>query len=409
LTLECEAVDRSYSDRVRIARVAVVIAIAVVLATACSNDSHTAEPSDQTDHTKLATGVIPPPPLTKRDGPSVSLVGTHVIVFGGVTDVGDTWTVEEGGAVFDRVTGKWSAMAPAPFAEPLFFPAAVPAGDRLIVVGSPCREVSTEAEPSCNRPVDVVGASYDPNADHWDVLPSSGALREAAGGIPAYPEGWSDPRAVFDVAFKSITRGHRRGPGISGLLAYNTDTKDWERIPEVEGTFEHCTTSDAIVATARLDANTRPTAQFVLTDLATFVWGDGKWTRVEREPVPVPGQESSYSQCGTGVALYLPWRKGAKVAATWLFTSAKDGWRRLPEIDISAGSSVGVAALTDGTRLLALTRGSRLRVFSMSAESGQWSARDGPDFAQARLVGGDDAYLLVPIDPLKDGLFIGAA
>jgi hypothetical protein len=348
----------------------------------------------------LATGVIQPPPLTPRYALSVVPVGRYVVALGGYTLEGDHQFAAGGGAVFDRAGGKWTAMAPPPFAEPLFRPAVVPTGDRLIVVGAPCRDASTiegEGEPLCTTKVDFVAASYDPSADHWALLRPSDLLTTARGDVGASAIGWTAPRAVFGVVFKR-----------PGYVAYNAEAKDWERIAAPEDIPDICTTSDAILAIAQPDLSPRTDIDYGMTDVATFRYRDGTWARVAREPRPTADQGTSDTRCSGGVVVYVSRNKTGRVAAISMFSSDREGWRQLPTLEVPLGSLIHGSALGDGTQLLASYGGSGpQRVFSRSAEAAKWREQEVPEYPYARIVAGYDDFLLVPGEPLKDGLFIG--
>jgi hypothetical protein len=348
----------------------------------------------------LATGVIPPPPLSPRFALSVVPVGRYVVALGGYTLEDDHQFAADDGAVFDRAAGKWAAIAPPPFAEPLFRPAVVPTGDRLIVVGALCREASIfeseREEPLCPTDVDFVAASYDPSADHWAVLPTSDLLTTARGDVGASAIGWTDPRAVFGVLFE------RRG-----YIAYNAETKDWERIATPEDIPDICTTSDAILAIAQPETSPRD-IEYGASRVATFVFRDGVWRRSAQEPQPAPDQLGSITSCGTGVEVYAPFLRDGKIAATSFFSSDRVGWRQLPAVDIPEGTFFGGAVLGDGTQVLMYSDRVRQHVFSRSAADPTWSERHIPEYNGVEMfaVAGNE-FLLVPGDPLKDGLFIG--
>jgi hypothetical protein len=285
----------------------------------------------------------------------------------------------------------------------LFRPAVVAAGDRLIVVGAPCREASTiegEGEPSCTTKVNFVAATYDPSTDHWAVLPTSDVLRNARGDVGAGAIGWTAPRAVFGVVSRRF-----------GYIAYNTETKDWERIPPPAGIQDICTTSDAILAIAQPDLSPRTDIEYGTTDIATFTYRDGTWKRVAHEPRRAPDQGTSSTMCSGGVAIDVARNVRGRFAAMSIFSSGRAGWQPVPNLDVPAGSLVHGTVLGDGSEVVAYYGGvQNQRVFTRSDGSSTWTEREVPDYSWAQTIAVDDnEFLLVPSEPLKDGLLIGTA
>jgi hypothetical protein len=215
-------------------------------------------------------------------------------------------------------------------------------------------------------------------------------LQSAKGRLGAFAIGWAGSRAVFGVF-------HRR----FGYVAYNTETEDWERIPTPEGNPDVCATSDALLTTAIAHTTSRADV--------TFEYRDGAWTRVAREPQLAPNQEGSYTTCATNVVIYVPFLKVGGFAPMWMFSSDRKGWQPLPALDIPHGTSPSIEGSAFGdTQLLALEDHSQVRVFSRSAESPGWTEHDAPASAWTRVFALDEkTFLLVPSDPMKDGLFIG--
>jgi hypothetical protein len=154
----------------------------------------------------------------------------------------------------------------------------------------------------------------------------------------------------------------------------------------------------------------------------TFAYRDGRWIRAAREPEQVPGQVFAESECGDGTAIYIGPRPNGKGAVPlWWYDSGAEGWRQVPGVDIGSASQIDAATLGNGTQLLALSDDPQrpLRVLSRSDASPNWSERDVPPFGsevndpdgrfshRARIDAGENSFLLVPHDPLKDGLYIG--
>jgi hypothetical protein len=248
--------------------------------------------------------------------------------------------------------------------------------------------------------VDFVAASYDPSADRWAVLPTSDVLRNARGDVGAGALGWTAPRAVFGVVSRRF-----------GYVAYNTETKDWERIPAPVDIQDICTTSDAILAIAQPDLSPRTDIEYGTADIATFTYRDGTWKRVAHEPGRAPDHGTSSAMCSGGVAVYVARDERGRFASMSMFSSDRDGWRPLPDLDVPAGGLVHGTVLGDGSEVVAYYGGvQKQRVFSRSAGSPTWTEREVPDYSWAQTLAVDDnEFLLVPGEPLKDGLFIGTA
>ncbi len=155
-------------------------------------------------------------PLPHRRFPATVWTGREVLVWGGAEPRSGYLDASADGAAYDPAVDGWRTLPAGPLA-PRFAPAAVWAGDRMVVwggLGQSTPGVATEL---------IDGASYDPEGDVWRVL-SPAPLPGRFGAVVA----WTGEEAVVwggSGGTPSTLRRLRDG------AAYDPAADRWRKLP----------------------------------------------------------------------------------------------------------------------------------------------------------------------------------
>lgn len=115
-------------------------------------------------------------PLSPRQYASITWTGHHLLVWGGISDLGQDPTELADGARFDPGSNTWSTMPVGPLA-PRFHAPAVWTGSEMLVWRGGVRDAEFQGEAWFSEPT-TDGAAYDPTTDTWRDLDVPDKLHE---------------------------------------------------------------------------------------------------------------------------------------------------------------------------------------------------------------------------------------
>jgi hypothetical protein len=239
---------------------AAAVLAAVVLLGACNqgtNDAPRAETEITTDRARPRAALEHLTLFPKGDLRRVDVLyatpGSDVLVLGG-QEIDDRAPIDEGesgvrpapdGWLHRGDTGRWSKVE-LPFAAPLAYPGVVSAGDRAIVVGTPCDEnfPSESGEPFCSD-ASTAAAVYSASTGEWsEAARPGGELRNPRSVHQPYlvdGVGWTGTHAVF--RFLAMI-------GDVQYALYDPEDDRWSSLPDVDGgdPRDVCVAGDEVVA-----------------------------------------------------------------------------------------------------------------------------------------------------------------
>ncbi len=385
-------------------RLPVAFCVLAVLTASCgSSDNVAIRVSGTTSPNAPVAGAVPPPPLSPRQAPAVAITGNDIVVYGGiVTQEDGTHITKSDGAMFDSASGKWRAIAAAPFSEGLYQPAAVTTDDGgVVVLGLPCGTLEADLDVATCEETQLAAAEYVPSENKWQTLPSSELLQKPdhiAGG--ASPLGWTGSEAVFGVAISPAPT----------MLAYTPKSHEWTKIPAVAGIVEpYCGTAGGLVAIGGQEVASQDPPDGSAAGTNTHLYTEGVWLEPSREPVALDDQLTSRIVCGDNAVVFLPWHKSLEAGPSSWFDSASATWQPAPELAIPAGKHISVSALGDGTRVVAFASDGALQIFTSSPAASDWTKATAAADENVTLRAMGSSLVLQPSDPVSDGFSILSA
>ncbi len=177
--------------------------------------------------------VLPPAPLSPREGQAAVWTGSEMIVWGGDIDLSlNRFPVTNDGAAYNPATNTWRLLSPAPLSARTDVLADW-TGSRLILLGG-LPAVQTAANSSFSD-----GAVFDPARNTWQHLAApqapaghrvswSSAL-QTDGPMLAWSQWWiSQPRGPYTSA----------GSGGADLFAYDESSGRWRLVPQSPGAVQ---------------------------------------------------------------------------------------------------------------------------------------------------------------------------
>lgn len=278
---------------------------------------------------------VPAAPTTGRLQATALWTGTHILIWGGLTDRASSGgTTPRDGAMFDPVTGTWTAIPDAPIAG-RFAHTAVWTGRELLVWGGE----------DARRRAHADGAAYNPVTRRWRTLaPSPLAARSSTAAV------WTGRELLLWGG--AVARGLEGGQIFGDGAAYEPATNRWRSLPEHEprdGAAAVWTGSRMLVFGGM--------AEGWHTDLAEFDPATWRWRTLR----PAPRGAGGYQVVWTGDEL-LAWR--TTPAATeedrplaLAYRPATDAWIRLAA---PPGDAAGDAIWTGDRLVVCCSPGSRL-------------------------------------------------
>lgn len=172
------------------------MAVLILVGVSCTGNSSSAARPPSAGPRFAESGVVPITGLASRQAPAVAWSGRELLVFGGYrAKQGDRRDWRRDGALVDVETGAARKVASAPFAAPLYAPAATRTGHRIAVAGTECAGYEVEEDSdnfSCARRTGRIAlATLDPATARW-----SRATRVPESAAPRSSPSWAAGRSV---------------------------------------------------------------------------------------------------------------------------------------------------------------------------------------------------------------------
>ncbi|MBN1770459.1 MAG: hypothetical protein JXB32_04290 [Deltaproteobacteria bacterium] len=250
------------------------------------------------------TLTLPPPPVTGCYRTAAVWADTEMIVWSGLTAVGDT-TPEEGGGRYDPTTNSWSLLSETgPDPTPRISPAAVWTGSQMIVWSGVERRWDTALSS---------GARYDPSTDAWISMSSTGAPPGSWGASAV----WTGSRMVVWGGWGTGTGSALRSGG-----SYDPATDLWYSM----------STTDAPSA--------RGEARAVWTGREMLVWGGAAVGTLGSNPSSPLGDGAAYDPAADS---WRPLGSGGAPAARFQNAAVWTGSQMIVWGGTSAGSTPAFA------------------------------------------------------------------
>jgi len=288
--------------------------------------------------------VLPPAPLSAREGPAAVWTGHELVVWGGYDDVRDGHLhAAADGAAYSPSTNTWQMLPAAPIA-PRVFAVAVWTGSQVLLLGG------RPANGTVRVPNYSDGATYDPATRRWQPVappvapnndPVTWSIAAPIDGhrVLAWSQ-WSKRRALSAQSSEQW--------GGADLFVYDSDTNSWARAAQspydVSGALDAIWTGrDALVRgePARCDGCLGGLVGFVNT--ARYDPATNRWTTLATDQQFAGSLDSAW----TGRALFSLALTGNADA----YDPAANTWTRLPRAPIAC--NLGSAAIWTGAEVLA--------------------------------------------------------
>lgn len=202
--------------------------------------------------------VLAPMPGGARQETSVVELGGEIYVLGGFDGAAQVVDRVE---AYDPLTDAWRVRAALPFAVHHINAAAV--GGKIYVVGA------LTGLGFVQNPNVLV---YDPAADRWDGL----------GEMPAGTDRGASGVAVLGSKIY-LAGGYRAGQALTLFSAYDTQTGDFEALPDLPHPLDHLV-SVALVGRVYVIGGRNRSIQSTRAEVWSFEPADGAWR--ERAPLP---------------------------------------------------------------------------------------------------------------------------
>jgi hypothetical protein len=246
-------------NRWRATAIATVVVAALLGACGPGPSDERTEPQVETDAARRRPAlerIEVFPKSDRRRGFLYATPGNDVLVFGGnvVEDetpeydpdgIGDSGVgAAADGWIYRDGTEQWSKVE-LPFSAPPVHPAVVSAGDRAIVVSTPCEEnFPTETGETFCAEASTAAAVYSASTGEW-----SEAARP--GGELANPKEIDSPYMVEGIGWTGEQALFRFGAGFHAqrYALYDPEADRWSRLPEVGGApRDVCIVGDDVIA-----------------------------------------------------------------------------------------------------------------------------------------------------------------
>lgn len=234
--------------------VLVLIVVVVQIAQDGSAGPRVAEPI-------AGTGTTPVRGLTAPPSPALAWTGDDLFVFGGTdrSNVGPG-RVSNSGARVDVMSGDATALPESPFHAPLLSPAAVRAGNTIVVMGVECPDYGEpDDSPSNTCAADGVGfavAAYDLGRGEWAAIAPPDNLGSIVDGRPVDPAtgnpfvSWAPQIVGVTDQGAVVVTLDRTGGDIPDYWALTPGTKWWQHLGTSGPAFTACVLGDRLVVSS---------------------------------------------------------------------------------------------------------------------------------------------------------------